>query len=199
MKAFSSRLRIYRTFYLGFLVALILLVAKSELSVPTSNSIGSSSGIGKIADLSPKRNRSRWHSPIISTISAAARLSKSAVITPFTAASYIIRKPIRDASFWGKALTIYGSYKVHQVKSKMGNTFSINRKKDAKWEELKQNRTDKMWNFIHEANSKRMVNLCLGMRGFYLKTGQFLGTRHDFMPKSYTVILTLRPLSLSLS
>ena len=86
----------------------------------------------------------------------------------------------------GKALTIYGSYKVHQVKSKIGS-ISV-RKRDARWREMKQNHTDEMWNFIHEENSKRMVNLCLGMRGFYLKTGQFLGTRHDFMPKHYTVL-----------
>ena len=42
------------------------------------------------------------------------------------------------------------------------------------------------WNEIHEINSQRMVKLCLDLRGFYLKTGQFLGTRHDFMPPQYT-------------
>ena len=31
-----------------------------------------------------------------------------------------------------------------------------------------------------------MVDLCLSLRGFYLKAGQFLGTRHDFMPSAYT-------------
>ena len=44
-----------------------------------------------------------------------------------------------------------------------------------------------MYRSIHEINSRRMMNLCLGLRGFYLKTGQFLGTRHDFMPKQFTV------------
>ena len=38
------------------------------------------------------------------------------------------------------------------------------------------------YNQTHEINSRRMINLCLSMRGFCLKTGQFLGTRHDFMP-----------------
>ena len=33
--------------------------------------------------------------------------------------------------------------------------------------------------------SDRMLKLCLDLRGFYLKSGQFLGTRHDFMPKIY--------------
>ena len=39
---------------------------------------------------------------------------------------------------------------------------------------------------LHELNSARMVDLCLSLRGFYLKAGQFLGTRHDFMPSAYT-------------
>ena len=43
---------------------------------------------------------------------------------------------------------------------------------------------------IHEKNSRRMINLCLSLRGFYLKTGQFLGTRHDFMPAMYTTKLS---------
>ncbi|CAM9798469.1 unnamed protein product, partial [Hapterophycus canaliculatus] len=30
-----------------------------------------------------------------------------------------------------------------------------------------------------------MLKLCLDLRGFYLKSGQFLGTRHDFMPKIF--------------
>lgn len=33
--------------------------------------------------------------------------------------------------------------------------------------------------------SDRMLKLCLDLRGFYLKSGQFLGTRHDFMPKIF--------------
>ncbi|CAN0359203.1 unnamed protein product, partial [Laminaria digitata] len=41
------------------------------------------------------------------------------------------------------------------------------------------------WNGVHELNSDRMLKLCLDLRGFYLKSGQFLGTRHDFMPKVY--------------
>lgn len=34
-------------------------------------------------------------------------------------------------------------------------------------------------------DSDRMLKLCLDLRGFYLKSGQFLGTRHDFMPKIF--------------
>jgi preprotein translocase subunit SecY len=43
---------------------------------------------------------------------------------------------------------------------------------------------------MHDINSKRMLKLCLDLRGFYLKTGQFLGTRHDFMPKQYIKLLS---------
>ena len=42
------------------------------------------------------------------------------------------------------------------------------------------------WDALHEKNSKRMLELCLSLRGFYLKSGQFLATRHDFMPRQYT-------------
>lgn len=32
-----------------------------------------------------------------------------------------------------------------------------------------------------------MLKLCLDLRGFYLKAGQFLGSRPDFMPTPYIV------------
>lgn len=68
-------------------------------------------------------------------------------------------------------MRIYGSYKSYQMqrlKSKInGNNSTLT------------------WDDIHEQNSERMINLCLELRGFYLKTGQFLGTRHDFMPIQY--------------
>ena len=37
-----------------------------------------------------------------------------------------------------------------------------------------------------------MLQLCLSLRGFYLKSGQFLATRQDFMPLQY--IMKLRVL-----
>ena len=39
--------------------------------------------------------------------------------------------------------------------------------------------------FLFSLSSDRMLKLCLDLRGFYLKSGQFLGTRHDFMPKIF--------------
>lgn len=78
----------------------------------------------------------------------------------------------RDSSFWSRAAHIYLSYKTFQL-----NPFG--------------NQTDAAWEAIHEENSQRMIDLCLHLRGFYLKTGQFLGTRHDFMPRQYTTKLAM--------
>ena len=36
-----------------------------------------------------------------------------------------------------------------------------------------------------------MLKLCLDMKGFYLKSGQFLATRHDFMPEQFTKKLSV--------
>jgi len=80
-----------------------------------------------------------------------------------------LRKPIRDINFWGRALRIYLDYKSTQIRNRMSR---------------KPNH-EPNFNHTHEVNSRRMLNLCLSMRGFYLKTGQFLGTRHDFMPFQY--------------
>mmetsp|Transcript_13170 Transcript_13170/g.18235 ORF Transcript_13170/g.18235 Transcript_13170/m.18235 type:complete len:470 (+) Transcript_13170:57-1466(+) len=38
---------------------------------------------------------------------------------------------------------------------------------------------------LHNTNSERMLRLCLDLRGFYVKAGQFLSTRRDFMPEIY--------------
>lgn len=46
---------------------------------------------------------------------------------------------------------------------------------------------ERIWQDTHERNSDRIMDLCLSLKGFYLKSGQFLATRHDFMPEPYTV------------
>ena len=88
---------------------------------------------------------------------------------------------VRDVSFWMRSLQIYTSYKYAQYKNKIKNKIMRRGNIDLSNQTL---------NEIHERNSKRMINLCLGLRGFYLKTGQFLGTRHDFMPSLYTTKLS---------
>eukprot|EP01041_Mallomonas_annulata_P006824 gene6824-13824_t len=108
-----------------------------------------------------------------------------AAVKPLLAVSRIIRKPFRDMNFWGRAAHIYSSYKLNQVRDKLI--------KSSKRREFSYNFNDTSdgthWDGIHEKNSERMMNLCLSLRGFYLKTGQFLGTRYDFMPKQFTTKL----------
>jgi aarF domain-containing kinase len=74
----------------------------------------------------------------------------------------------RSVDFWCRACDIYASYKFTQLLSAVGLA------------------DDKRWDQTHERNSDKMVNLCLDLQGFYLKTGQFLGTRYDFMPPQFT-------------
>lgn len=78
----------------------------------------------------------------------------------------------RNLQFWLRAIQIYSSYKTFQLHK----VINPNSRYD--------------WEYIHDINSKRMLKLCLDLRGFYLKTGQFLGTRHDFMPKQYIKLLS---------
>lgn len=121
------------------------------------------------------------------------------VFSPFETAIAVfgvIKKPFRDANFWSRAIHIYSSYKILQLKNSVGNIIkkpfvsATSTKIDDKSPQDLQMITDKVWDLAHEANSKRMINLCLQLRGFYLKTGQFLGTRHDFMPTHYTTKLS---------
>jgi aarF domain-containing kinase len=100
---------------------------------------------------------------------------------PVRAAHRLIRKPIRDLDFWGKVIQIYSSYKISQIQSRLLVAESFFRRRGTDDE-----KREDMWGRVHEVNSRRMMNLCLGLRGFYLKSGQFLGTRHDFMPPNYT-------------
>ncbi|CBN74513.1 ABC transporter-like protein [Ectocarpus siliculosus] len=84
----------------------------------------------------------------------------------------------RAARFWGRSATIYLSYKKMQAKCAL----ELPRVANLEERELKRK---EWWDGIHELNSDRMLKLCLDLRGFYLKSGQFLGTRHDFMPKIF--------------
>lgn len=88
----------------------------------------------------------------------------------------------RNLRFWGGVVRIYGSYKFHKTRL-LVQRFVAQKilKKDVAidWEALE-------WKRVHEMNSERLLSLCLHLRGFYLKTGQFLATRHDFMPREYT-------------
>lgn len=84
----------------------------------------------------------------------------------------------RGCSFWMRISHIYFTYKLCQLKS-----FVTRRSKEE---------SEAAMNRLHEKNSDRFVDMCLTLRGFYIKTGQFLGTRYDFMPLVYcTKLATL--------
>ena len=78
----------------------------------------------------------------------------------------------RSIQFWSRALHIYGSYKTHQLRSKINST--------------KNSSNILSWDQLHEENSKRMMDLCLSLRGFYLKTGFF-----DIIYHYHSIIIIL--------
>lgn len=88
----------------------------------------------------------------------------------------------RNFAFWRRAGTIYTSYKALQIRVRCGRLW----RKAVRRDPASSNATSMKWSRQHDLNSERMIDLCLGLRGFYLKTGQFLGTRYDFMPSQYT-------------
>jgi len=86
----------------------------------------------------------------------------------------------RTAQFWAKATGIYGSYKVTQLKAlllKLGGKPN---------EEI-----EKLWKEQHQYAGDQMYDLCIMLRGFYLKAGQFIGSRGDFVPEPICRKLTL--------
>lgn len=81
---------------------------------------------------------------------------------------------IRRLYFWSHAAKIYTSYKSFQVYD------VIQRRRGGQ-----EYNSTSAWHDLHENNACKMMDLCLQLRGFYLKTGQFLATRYDFMPIEY--------------
>jgi aarF domain-containing kinase len=88
----------------------------------------------------------------------------------------------RDLEFWKRSIEIFSSYKRFQFKQAVSNV-ALRLQGQALVND------ESRWNELHELNSDRMYNLCVDLRGFYLKAGQFLGTRYDFMPTQYTTKL----------
>ncbi|CEM06643.1 unnamed protein product [Vitrella brassicaformis CCMP3155] len=85
---------------------------------------------------------------------------------------------LRLLQFWMRVGVIYGSYKILQAQSALLPLWSPD-------EANRQHTRDTWWSAQHEKNSDRLLDLCLSLRGFYLKSGQFLGTRHDICPPPY--------------
>lgn len=110
-------------------------------------------------------------------------------VQPFKESSELA---LRKQAFWKRAGRIFASYKAFQIRQKLfpskANTSSDNQLQSRRWFSL---RLPCSWDELHELNSQRMMDLCTSLNGFYLKSGQFLSTRHDFMPLQYTSKLRL--------
>ncbi|KAA8494310.1 Uncharacterized protein FVE85_4285 [Porphyridium purpureum] len=77
----------------------------------------------------------------------------------------------RDMEFWSRVLPIYVQYKMTQQ-------YTQRLVSDA-------DRRDEIWTRKHAWGAKQVYNLCTSMRGFYLKDGQFIGSRADFVPAAW--------------
>eukprot|EP00871_Galdieria_phlegrea_P003411 jgi/Galph1/4070/GphlegSOOS_G2724.1 len=75
----------------------------------------------------------------------------------------------RTLEFWSRVIPIYIQYKITEKEVKS----------------LPLEERELVWKRRHEWGSEKVYKLCTEMRGFYLKDGQFLGTRADFMPAAW--------------
>jgi predicted unusual protein kinase regulating ubiquinone biosynthesis (AarF/ABC1/UbiB family) len=79
----------------------------------------------------------------------------------------------RTARFWAGASRLYFSYKATQVRAAALGA--------AGWD--KAALQARVWDAQHEYAGALMYDLFVSMRGFYLKAGQFIGARGDFVPE----------------
>lgn len=84
-----------------------------------------------------------------------------------------VKKFQRTSEFWLRATEVYAGYKATQLRS-------ILLKNVMGWSN--ERIEDEVWNRQHEKAADQMYSICVDMRGFYLKGGQFLGARSDFIP-----------------
>ncbi|GJQ09134.1 hypothetical protein GpartN1_g925.t1 [Galdieria partita] len=75
----------------------------------------------------------------------------------------------RTWQFWSRVIPIYIGYKITQKEVQT----------------LPEEEKKLLWEKRHEWGSEKVYKLCTELRGFYLKDGQFLGTRADFMPAAW--------------
>jgi hypothetical protein len=71
---------------------------------------------------------------------------------------------------------IISSYKSFQIKNGISKIFKkgvriFRRRKSVTNKEEEEEREKNKWDKLHEKNSDRMLNLCINLRGFYLKSG----------------------------
>ncbi|PXF46419.1 putative aarF domain-containing protein kinase 1 [Gracilariopsis chorda] len=77
----------------------------------------------------------------------------------------------RSLRFWKRVIPIYAAYKKTQISLSLQNASPHTR--------------TKRWNKRHLWGAEKVYNLCVELRGFYLKDGQFLGARTDLVPMAW--------------
>lgn len=95
-------------------------------------------------------------------------------------AASAVQELVRAANFWARAAFIYGAYKTIQVKEAL----------------LRMSGHDEgcvtaMWRKHHAWAGQQMYDLCVQLRGFYVKAGQFIGARADVVPMEVCQPLSL--------
>ncbi|KAK9826706.1 hypothetical protein WJX74_011071 [Apatococcus lobatus] len=81
----------------------------------------------------------------------------------------------RTASFWGRASLIYAAYKLTQFRAVAATSLIAWNEEDVE---------ARIWQPQHKWAGQQMYLLAVDLRGFYLKVGQFLGSRGDFLPEA---------------
>jgi hypothetical protein len=82
-----------------------------------------------------------------------------------------VQNTIRAANFWTRATFIYGAYKALQIKEAALCILGED-----------EEQLTAMWSQHHLWAGRQMCDLCVDLRGFYVKAGQFIGARADVVP-----------------
>ncbi|CAL8461942.1 g1473 [Coccomyxa elongata] len=78
----------------------------------------------------------------------------------------------RTTEFWSRATNIYVSYKLTQLRAYAAHFRMTEAEIEAD-----------IWLPHNQWAGEELYSMCIELRGFYLKVGQFIGTRADFIPK----------------
>ncbi|CAK0783630.1 hypothetical protein CVIRNUC_006829 [Coccomyxa viridis] len=78
----------------------------------------------------------------------------------------------RTSEFWTRATNVYAKYKVAQARASWAQVTGMSEADIERY----------IWTPHHTWAGEELYGICVGLRGFYMKVGQFIGTRADFIP-----------------